>query len=403
MGVADLPLAGTRVLAVEQYGAGPFATMHLADLGAQVIKIEAPARAGVPAGDSARYSWPFRIGETDSLFYQSFNRGKQSLSLNINCSEGRDVLRRLAASADIIVNNLRGDQPARLGLTYDALKDVNEKLICGHLSGYGREGERASWPAYDYLLQAEAGYFALTGEPDAPPGRMGLSVVDFLSGVTLAFAVTAALVGALRSGRGRDVDVTLYDVAMHQLTYPATWYLNEGYVTPRRPRSGHPSIVPCELFPTQDGWVMVMCVTERFWLNLCEAMELPGLPGDARFADNAARLTNRAALVETLDAGFRSRTSADWMARLGGKVPIAPILTLSEALGNPFLRERGGIATLSHGMRGSVDVVASPVRIDGDRLPAAPVRPLGADSDEVLTGVGLSRDEIVRLRAAGVV
>ncbi len=147
------------------------------------------------------------------------------------------------------MNNLRGDQPAKLRITYADLQAANPRLVCAHLSGYGRTGPRAGWPAYDYLAQAEAGYLHLTGEPDAPPTRMGLSIIDYMSGVTMAYALTAALLGAYRSGKGCDVDVTLYDVAMHQLSYPATWYMNEGYVSERRPRSGHPRWFRARCFP----------------------------------------------------------------------------------------------------------------------------------------------------------
>ena len=202
------PLQGIRVLAVEQYGAGPYGTMHMADLGADVIKIEPPQRVGTPAGDNARHSGPYFLGESDSLFFQTFNRSKRSVVLDIRQPKGREVLRRLAAKADAVINNQRGDQPGKLGITYDALRDVNVRLVCGHLSGYGRTGPRAQWPAYDYLLQAEAGYLDLTGDPDSPPVRMGLSIVDFMTGVTTAYAVTAALLGAFRSGKGCDVDVT---------------------------------------------------------------------------------------------------------------------------------------------------------------------------------------------------
>jgi crotonobetainyl-CoA:carnitine CoA-transferase CaiB-like acyl-CoA transferase len=313
------------------------------------------------------------------------------------------VFRTLAAASDAVVNNLRGDQPAKLGLTYGVLKDVNARLVCGHLSGYGRSGERADWPAYDYLMQAEAGYLHLTGEPGTPPARMGLSMVDFMAGVTTAFAVTAALVGALKTGTGCDVDVTLYDVAMHQLTYPATWYLNERDVTARRPRSGHPSIVPCEMFPTADGWLFVMCVTPRFWALLCEALHRPELTQDTRFRNFPDRLANRDALVAILDAAFGEATSAEWMRRLAGKVPAAPVLALDEALDNPYFRGNGGVVTLAHPERGELSLVASPIRLDGTRPPAVAASPLGKDTESVLAQAGLTASEIRDLRTRGVI
>lgn len=403
MTTPHLPLAGIRVLAIEQYGAGPYATMHLADLGAEVIKIESPAREGAPAGDMSRQSGPFFIGENDSQFFQTFNRGKRSVSLEIRTPQGRELLLKLVAKADAVANNLRGDQPARLGVTFDDLKSVNPRIVCAHLSGYGRTGPRASWPAYDYLAQAEAGYLDITGEPGTPPSRMGLSMIDFMGGVTAAFAISAALLGAYRSGKGCDVDVSLYDVAMHQLTYPATWYLNEGHVTERKPRSGHPSVVPCELIPTADGWVFVMCITARFWTLLCERIGHPELATDPRFKGFAERRANRQALIDILDPIFRTQTTAQWMGVLAGTVPAAPVLTLPQALDNPYLAETGGILTLNHPARpGGLRMIASPVRVDGERPGATPGPACGADTEAVLGEVGVSAGDLADLRRSGV-
>jgi crotonobetainyl-CoA:carnitine CoA-transferase CaiB-like acyl-CoA transferase len=228
-----LPLAGVRILGVEVYGAGPFGTAHLADLGAEVIKIE--QREG---GDISRAVGPFMLGEDDSAFFQSLNRNKKSLTLDLKHPRGREVLMRLVATADGLMGNLRGDQPEKLRLTYKDLAAANPKIVCAHLSAYGRDGARKSWPGYDYLMQGEAGWLYLSGEPDGPPARMGLSVVDYSTGTTCALALLAGILEARRTGRGRDLDVSLYDVAMHQLNYPAAWYLNEGLVTQRaRPRS----------------------------------------------------------------------------------------------------------------------------------------------------------------------
>ncbi len=403
MTTPHLPLAGIRVLAIEQYGAGPYATMHLADLGAEVIKIESPAREGAPAGDMSRQSGPFFIGENDSQFFQTFNRGKRSVSLEIRTPQGRELLLKLVAKADAVANNLRGDQPARLGVTYDDLKSVNPRIVCAHLSGYGRTGPRANWPAYDYLAQSEAGYLDITGEPGTPPSRMGLSMIDFMGGVTAAFAISAALLGAYRSGKGCDIDVSLYDVAMHQLTYPATWYLNEGHVTERKPRSGHPSVVPCELIPTADGWVFVMCITARFWTLLCERIGHPDLATDPRFKGFAERRANRQALMDILDPIFRTQTTSQWMSVLAGTVPAAPVLTLPQALDNPYLAETGGILTLNHPARpGGLRMIASPIRVDGERPGATPGPACGADTEAVLGEIGVSAGEIAELRRSGV-
>ena len=398
-GIAEPPLAGVRILTIENYGAGPFATMYLADMGAEVIKIESPATGG----DSSRASGPHFLGESDSHFFQTFNLGKRSLSLDLRKPEGREVFHRLVASSDAVLNNLRGDQPEKLGLTYEALAPIRPSIVCAHLSGYGRKGARAAWPAYDYLMQAEAGYLALTGEPDGPRSRMGLSIVDYLTGLTTAFALTAALVGALRNGRGRDVDVTLYDVAMHQLTYPATWYLNEGDVIERRPRSGHPSVVPCETFPTADGDIFVMCVLPKFWEKLCAILGLDDLVSDPLFAKPRARYDNRDALVARLDPVFKIRTTAAWMAALSGHVPAAPVLSLPQALDNPYFAETDGIQTIAHPQRPGLRVLSNPIRLDGARAQATPAPSLGADTDSILNDAGYSQAHISAMRDAGVI
>lgn len=394
--ISDPPLSGVRVLSVEQYGAGPWASMYLADMGAEVIKIEAPQ-----GGDSSRASGPHFLGENDSQFFQTFNLGKKSVALDLRVPEGREVFRRLAATADVVMNNLRGDQPGKIGLDYAALGPVKGSLVCAHLSGYGRTGERAAWPAYDYLMQAEAGFLHLTGEPEGPPTRMGLSIVDYLTGITTAFAVTAALFGAARTGRGRDVDVTLYDVAVHQLTYPAVWYLNEGDETRRRPRSGHPSVVPTEVFPTADGHVFVMCVLPKFWEALCEGLGLAELVRDVRFATARARYENRDALVAILDGALKAHPTAHWMAVFAGRVPLAPVLTLGQALDNPYLAATGGVQVVEHPVR-PLRVLSNPIRVDGARAAARAAPALGADTEAVLAGV-MTGAEIAALRARGVV
>src|SRR5271169_102963 len=202
-----LPLAGVRILAVEQYGAGPFGSMQLADMGAEVIKIENPAEGG----DVSRSVGPYFLGEHDSHFLQAFNRNKRSITLNLRAPDGQRVLHDLAATADALLDNLRGDQSPRLGVTYEQLKSTNPRIVCAHLSAYGRDGTRASWPGYDYLMQAEAGYLSLTGEPDGPPARMGLSIVDYMAGLLAGLGLLSGVIAARAGGKGRDIDVNLFD------------------------------------------------------------------------------------------------------------------------------------------------------------------------------------------------
>lgn len=376
-----LPLDGIRILSVEQYGAGPYGTMLLADLGAEVIKIEDAGRGG----DVSRSVGPYMLGEEDSQFFQTFSKGKKSVSLDLKSEAGRAAFHALVRTADAVANNLRGDQPGKLGLTHDALKAVNPKIVCAHLSAYGREGERAAWPGYDYLMQAEAGFMLMTGEPGGPPVRSGLSMVDFHTGSHLATALLAGIVGAQRSGAGCDVDVCLFETALHQTSYPATWYLNEGHVTGRLPRGAHPSIAPSQLFRTRDGWCLLMCQTPKFWDLFCAITGADALKADERFATIPARRENLAALTEQIDEILSHRTTQEWMDILGGKVPFAPVLDIAGALDSPYLESIGMIETVEHpeapeGLR----TLASPFRVNGDRVRSSRAPGLGEHNEELL-------------------
>ena len=391
-----LPLVGVRILAVEVYGAGPFGTTHLADLGAEVIKIE--QREG---GEVSRTVGPYFLGEDDSHFFQSLNRNKKSLTLDLKHPRGREVLEKLVATADGLMGNLRGDQPEKLRITYKDLAGANPRIVCAHLSAYGRDGARKSWPGYDYLMQAEAGWLSLTGEPCGPPSRMGLSVVDYSTGTTCALALLAGILEARRTGRGRDLDVSLYDVAMHQLNYPAAWFLNEKLVTGRAPRSAHPFIVPSQLYRTQDGWIFVMAQTQRFWEVLCDALGRADLK--ARYPDFAARREHRDELTRILDAEFSKQTTQAWLERLRGTVPCAPVHDLAQALENPYFLERGGVQVLDHPDKPGFKLVASPFRLD-EPLPAMPAPKLGEHTEALLAELGYSAADIAALkseRAAG--
>lgn len=394
----SLPLAGIRILSLEQYGAGPYGTMCLAQMGAEVIKLEPPK-----GGDSSRATGPFFLGPDDSLFYQTFNLSKRSLTLDLKAPEGQEILHRLVATADAVTNNARGDQPAKLGLDYAALGQVKPEIVCVHASAYGRGNARESWPGYDYLMQAEAGFLAMTGEPDAPPTRFGLSMVDFMTGQMLATATLAGILGARATGRGGDYDVALLEAALHQTSYPATWYLNEGYETGRAPRSAHPSVTPSQLFRTADGWVFVMAQLPKFWERLADALGVPELKADPRFATMEARLRNRAELTEILDGLFMTAPTAAWVERLGGICPVAPVHDLAQALDNAFIRSRGMVQAVPHPARPDMRALASPIMVNGERLPARHAPLLGADTEDLLAEIGFTAAGIAALRAKGVV
>jgi crotonobetainyl-CoA:carnitine CoA-transferase CaiB-like acyl-CoA transferase len=269
----------------------------------------------------ARRVGPYFVNPGDSHFFHSFNRNKKSVTLDLKKPAARAVLMALAARADGLMDNLRGDLPEKLGLTYEALAPANPRIVCSHLSAYGRSGSRAHWPGYDYLMQAEAGYLSLTCEPDGPPARMGLSIVDLMTGLFSAFALVSGVIEARATGTGGDLDVSLFDCALQNLSYLATWYLNEVHLQRREPRSAHPSLVPTQLYRTRDGFIFIMCNKEKFWPILCERIGHPEWAQDPRFRTFKDRLDNRALVNELLDEALSRRTTAEWLGHFAGQVP----------------------------------------------------------------------------------
>jgi crotonobetainyl-CoA:carnitine CoA-transferase CaiB-like acyl-CoA transferase len=367
------PLAGMRVLSAEQFAAAPYGTMFLAALGAEVVKIENPATGG----DPARYGGPYMLGAADSEYFQTWNLNKSSVSLDLKAETGRAAFHELVMGADAVVNNLRGDLPAKLGLDYPALSQVKPSIVCAHISAYGREGARASWPGYDYLMQAESGLMHLTGEPDGPPARFGApSIIDQLTGMTAMVGLLAAILRARDSGRGCDVDVSLLDVALHQLGYAAIWYLNEGVRLSRQPRSAHFSVAPVQTLRTRDGWIFIMCMTDKFWLELLTVLERPDLKEDARFVTPGSRGLHREALTHLLDEEFSRQPTSHWLQVLKGRLPVAPVLDVATALESDFVAQAGMIRTVAHPHRPDLRVLSNPLRIDGERLELRACAPL---------------------------
>lgn len=395
----SLPLEGMRILTLEQFGAGPYGSMLLADLGADVIKVENP----FTGGDPSRAMGPHFLGEHDGHYFQTFSLNKRSVGINLKSEEGREAFHALVRTADAVLNNFRGDQAEKLGLDYAALGPVNERVVCAHISAYGRDNDRKSWPGYDYLMQAETGWMQLTGEPGAPPARCGLSIVDFMTGTTAALALVSALLGVARSGRGQDVDVSLFDVALHQLSYPGNWYLNEGTRTERLPRSAHPSAVPVQLFATSDAWIFVMCMTQKFWQLLIEELGRPDLGEDQRFTDPRSRRENMEALTPLLDAEFVRDSTENWLKRLCHLLPAAPVYDIARALDNPFVHQIGMVREVPHPRKRDFRALANPIKLSGSRLASKVCSPLAADTETLLREAGLDEADLTRLGKAGAI
>ena len=393
------PLADLRVLAIEQYAAGPWGSMQLADLGADVIKVEDP-RAG---GDIGRYIPPFQEG-VDSLFFEALNRGKRSITLDLRSARARPVLEDLVRQVDAVYFNLRGDQPARLGLTYERLGKVNPRIVCCSLSGYGTSGPRAHVGAYDYVIQGLAGWMSVTGDPGGKPTKTGPSLVDYCGGYVAGIALLAGVWKARRDGIGCDCDVSLLETALALLGYLGTWAATHGYEQTPVADSGHPSIVPFQNFRTADGWIVVACPKEKFWLALCHALNREDLATDERFRGFAGRSEHRETVLTELRAAFAGHDTAHWLDVLNAAgVPCGPVNGICGALEDPQFVARDGIVATEHPRLGEVRHVRTPLRVDGPGpAPTRGPRP-GEHTAEVLMDVcGYDRQRIEVLKDEGV-
>jgi crotonobetainyl-CoA:carnitine CoA-transferase CaiB-like acyl-CoA transferase len=393
-----LPLAGVTVLSIEQFGAGPWATLQLADLGADVIKVEDPAAGG----DVGRYVPPFQEGE-DSLFFETFNRGKRSVSLDLRNPHGRAVFEDLVAAVDVVFSNLRGDRPASLRLRYDDLRSRNPRIVCCSLSGFGMTGPRVAEGGYDYVVQGLAGWMSLTGEPGGPPTKSGLSLVDLSGGYVAALSMLAGLWRARREGVGCDCDISLFDTALAELGYIGTWAATAGYEPRRQTNSAHPSLVPFQNFATADGWIVVACPKQKFWRLLCAELGRPELADDERFADFGPRDANRDALLAELDAAFRAAGTAEWLRRLGAAgVPCAPVNDVAGALDDPQALAREAVVETQHDVFGTVRTIASPLRVGDERREPSRAPRRGEDTERLLEELcGYTRERLDELESAG--
>ena len=402
-------LSHIRVLDLSRILAGPWAGQILADLGADVIKVERPG----PGDDTRGWGPPWikdDQGQDTSVaaYYLCANRNKRSITVDITQPEGQDIVRRLAAQSDVVLENFKLGGLKQYGLDYDSLKAVNPRLVYCSITGFGQDGPYAPRAGYDFLIQGLGGLMSITGRPDGEPGagpmKVGVALTDILTGLYATNAVLAALAWREKSGEGQYIDMALLDVQVACLANQAMNYLATGS-NPRRMGNAHPSIVPYQDFPTADGHMILAIGNDGQFARFCEVAGRPELAADVRFTTNRARVENRAELIPLLNEITATRTTAEWIAQLEARaVPCGPINGLAEVFADPQVQARGLAVKMPHPEAGEVPLVASPIRLSKTPVEYRRAPPLvGEHTDEILADLGVDAAGIARLRERGVV
>jgi crotonobetainyl-CoA:carnitine CoA-transferase CaiB-like acyl-CoA transferase len=392
------PLQGVRVLELGQIIAGTYGNQVLSDLGAEVIKVE------TPEGDLGRIPSVAPYRGLSALFL-TFNRNKKSIVINLKTDAGREIFHELVKVSDVVVDNFRPGVLERLKVDYATLSRINPRIIQCSVTGFGEAGAYRDYPALDLIIQAISGHMAITGESGRPPVRVGIPLADMSGGIYSCKGILAALYARERTGRGQRVEVSMFDAMLNLLSYIATLWLTGG-VLPRPPGSAHEYSVPWQAFEAKDGHIVVATRQEGFWRKLCSALAEPGLAEDPRFASNAERIAHREALVPRLERIFRTRTVADWLARLrAAEVPAAPVNNLDGAFAEPPVAEREMIVEYDHPEVGRVRLPGNPIKMsDMTGTPSQPAPRLGEHTDAILRGLlQLSEERIAALRDSGAI
>ncbi|HET7787971.1 MAG TPA: CaiB/BaiF CoA-transferase family protein [Myxococcales bacterium] len=388
------PLSHLRVLDLSRVLAGPWASQTLADLGAEVIKVERPG-----AGDDTRAWGPPWLGE-ESAYFLGANRGKKSITVDLSRPEGQEIVRRLAALSDVLLENYKVGALAKYGLSYEALAATNPRLVYCSITGFGQTGPYRDRAGYDFLIQGMGGLMSITGEADGAPMKVGVAITDLLTGMYAATGILAALAGREKTGRGQHLDLALLDVQVAMLANQAESFLVTGR-PPGRLGNSHPSIVPYRAFATADGHIVLAAGNDGQFARFCEVAGRPDLARDPRYATNAARVSNRGELEPLLAGILAARRSADWISALeAATVPCGPINDLAQVFSDPQVVHRG-MRVQAEGAP-PVPMVRSPLRLEGE-APCPPPPTLGAHTDEVLMGLlRMPPAEVAALRRAGV-
>ena len=400
------PLSHIRVLDLSRVLAGPWAGQNLADLGAEVIKVERPW-----VGDDSRAFGPPWVKDKagmdtkDSAYFTSANRGKKSITVNISSPAGQAIVRELARASDVLIENYKYGDLARYGLGYGELQVLNPRLIYCSVTGFGQTGPHRERPGYDFMIQGMGGMMSVTGEPGGEPMRAGVPVADIITGMYASIAICAALAHRAESGKGQHLDLALLDSQIALLAYQNTNYFATG-TPPGRIGNLHPNIVPYQPFRTADGEVIIACGNDNLYRRFCEAAGCPELAGDARFATNGRRVENRAELTRLLQEIFSRRSTHEWLELLeAAGVPNGPINNVAQVFEEPQVRARGVRVELDHPVAGKLPTVASPMRFSGTPVEHRLAPPLlGEHTEEILRErLGRSAAQIAALRAEGVI
>ena len=403
------PLSHIRVLDLSRVLAGPFAGQNLADLGAEVIKIERPKK-----GDDSRAFGPPYLSDQDghstseSAYFLAANRGKKSMTVDLSKPQGQDLIRQLAGSCDVLIENYKFGDLHRYGLDYETLHALNPRLIYCSVTGFGHSGPYRERPGYDFMVQGMSGLMSVTGHADDQPGggpmRVGIPIIDILTGMYASVAICAALANREKTGVGQHIDMALLDTAMAFLSIQGMSYLTTGQ-SPGRIGNTHPTIVPYQVFPTADGAVVLACGNDNLFQKFCKAAGFEALLSDERFLNNALRVQHRDALDERLNQLFRQRSTQSWVALLEeAGVPNGPINTIAEAFEEEQVKARNIRFDLPHALAGSVPQIASPMHFSGTPLKLERPPPLlGEHTQEILESLGLSSEQIEGLRNLGAI
>jgi formyl-CoA transferase len=392
-----LPLAGIRVLDVTQVMAGPFCSMLLADLGADVIKVEPPG-----TGDQTRSAMGFKMKGPDSMGFLNMNRNKRSVALNLKSDAGRDLLLDMAATADVVVENYRPGVMARLGLGYEAMRVRNPGLIYASISGFGQSGPWSKRPGYDLMAQAMSGVMSVTGHPGGPPVKAGVPVADIGCALFTVYAILSAYIGRQASGEGQYIDASLFDAALAFSIWDVSEYWGTGRI-PQPLGTSNRMSAPYQAVRASDGYFVMGATNQKLWRLLCDVLDRAELFEDARFVDIPARLANREELIEELERSFAARTAEEWVSLLlDAGIPAGRMNTYPEAFESEHGRHRQMRIEVPHPIEGTVPNIGFPVKLTGTPQRARRHAPLlGEHTEDVLAEFGLSADEIETLRSRG--